>query len=275
MHVIEQIPYLTLNNGVAIPQLGLGVYDPRFGEDTYQAVRDAIEIGYRHIDTASVYRNEDQVGRAIRDCRVPREQLFITTKVWDSDHGYQKTLAAYDRSLRTLGLDYVDLYLVHWPVSATRKETYRALEHLYREGRVRAIGVSNYLVPHLQDLLSYAEIIPAINQVELTPYLYNPETVALCKEVGIQIETYSPLIRGRKASDPQLVAIAEKYNKTTYQILIRWALDHQFATIPKSSKRNRIVQNFNVFDFTLSQDDLNLLDSFSDGTRVAPDPMTY
>jgi methylglyoxal/glyoxal reductase len=268
-------PTITLSNGVKIPQLGLGMYDPSFGDETYQAVLDAIKIGYRHVDTATVYRNEDQVGRAIKDSGVSRGELFITTKVWDSDQGYDKTLRAYENSLKLLGLDYVDLYLVHWPVRATRKEAYQALEDLYKRKLVRAIGVSNYLVPHLEELLTYAEIIPAVNQFEITPYLYSAETVALCHKHKIQVESYSPLVRGKKESDPRLVAIAKKYNKSTYQVLIRWALDHGFVTIPKSSDCQRIKDNFDVFDFKISTQDLDLMDTFHDGTRVAPDPNLY
>ncbi len=268
-------PEILLNNDVRIPQIGLGVYDPAFSNETYQAVLWALECGYRHIDTAAVYRNEDQVGRAIKDSGIPRSEIFITTKVWDSDQGSEKTPRALDASLKQLGLDYVDLYLVHWPVRATRREAYAALEKLYRERRVRAIGVSNYLVPHLEELLSYAEIIPAVNQFELTPFLYSKETVALCQRKGICVECYSPLVRGRKENDVTLAAIAQKHGKSTYQVLIRWALDHGFVTIPKSSALNRIKDNFDVLDFSLDNDDLVKLDRLHDGTRVAPDPMTY
>jgi diketogulonate reductase-like aldo/keto reductase len=269
------IPSVTLNNGIEIPQLGLGVYDPKFGDETYQAVLAAFECGYRHIDTASVYRNEDQVGRALKASGLPRDQVFITTKVWDADQGFENTLRAYETSLSLLGVEYVDLYLVHWPVRGTRRDTFRALEKLYRDGRVRAIGVSNYLVPHLEELLTYAEILPAVNQFEITPYLYSADTVRLCESKGIRVESYSPLVRGRKENDPRLASLAQKYGKSTYQILIRWALDHGFVTIPKSSTPERIRDNAAVFDFALSAEDVVLLDTFSDGTRVAPDPMGY
>jgi diketogulonate reductase-like aldo/keto reductase len=266
---------IKLNNGITIPQVGLGVYDPQFCNETYQSVLSALECGYRHIDTASIYRNEDQVGRAVRDSGIPREQIFITSKVWDTDQGFEKTIAAYNKSLKVMGLEYLDLYLVHWPVRATRRETYRALEKLYRDGRVRAIGVSNYLTPHLSELLSYAEIIPAINQFEITPYLYDQETVALCQSNGICVESYSPLVRGRTLGGERLISLAEKYSRSPSQILLRWAVDHGFVTIPKSSDAARIRSNFSLFDFSLSSEDLAFMDTFNDGIRVAPDPMTY
>jgi diketogulonate reductase-like aldo/keto reductase len=268
-------PLVTLNNGVQIPQLGLGVYDPTFGDETYRAVLSALEIGYRHIDTAAVYQNEDQVGRAIKDSGINRSEIFVTTKVWDTEQGTEKTLKAYDKSLQLLGIDYADLYLIHWPVRSTRQETYKALERLYQEKRVRAIGVSNYLKPHLTELLEYAEVVPAVNQFELTPYLHSKETVALCFENGIRPECYSPLVRGRKESDPRLQAIAAMHGKSTYQVLIRWAIDQGFVTIPKSSDPDRIKANFDVFDFQLSNEDIEQLNTFHDGTRVAPDPLTY
>jgi methylglyoxal/glyoxal reductase len=266
---------IVLNNGVEIPQIGLGVYDPAFGDETYQATLMALEIGYRHIDTATIYQNEDQVGRALKESGVAREEVFITTKVWDSDQGFDNTLRAYDKSLQKLGLDYVDLYLVHWPVRGKRKATYQALEKLYNEGRVRAIGVSNQLVPHLEELFTYAEIVPAVNQFELTPYCYLPETVAYCQAKGIQVETYSPLVRGLKQNDPRLIKIAEKHDKSTYQVLLRWAVQQGFVTIPKSSKYERLKANIDVFDFELSHEDLALMNTFHDGTRVATDPMEY
>ncbi|MFN3848712.1 MAG: aldo/keto reductase [Spirosomataceae bacterium] len=268
-------PTLTLNNGIEIPQIGLGVYDPKFGDETYKAALWALELGYRHIDTAKIYGNEDQVGRALRESKIPRNEVFITTKVWDTDQGFDSTLKAYDQSLKQLGLDYVDLYLIHWPVRDKRKESYKALEKLYHEGRVRAIGVSNYLVPHLEELFTYAEVIPAVNQFELTPYCYQPETIALCQAKGIQIETYSPLVRGLKQNDPRLIKIAEKYDKSTYQVLVRWAVQQGFVTIPKSSNYERLKANMDVFDFELSAEEIALMNTFHDGTRVADDPMSY
>lgn len=270
-----EIPNITLNNGVEIPQVGLGVYDPQPDSDTTQAVLWALELGYRHIDTAMIYGNEEQVGEAIRQSGIRREELFITTKVWNAEQGYENTFRAYDDSLKRLGLDYVDLYLIHWPVREKRKDTWKALEKLYSDKRVRAIGVSNYLVPHLEELFQYAEITPAINQLEFTPYCYLPETQKLCQEKGIQMESYSPLVRGLKQKDERLVSIANKHGKSTYQVLLRWAIQQNLVTIPKSNKKERLQQNIEIFDFELSAEEMNLMNTFHDGTRVAEDPMDF
>lgn len=266
---------LTLHNGILMPRIGLGVYDPSFSDEVHGAVKLALELGYRLIDTAAVYRNEDQVGRALRDSGIKRDEVFITSKVWDTDQGYDSTLRAFDVSLDKLDVEYLDLYLVHWPVRATRKDTYKALETLYKNGRVRAIGVSNYLTPHLEELLSYAEILPMVNQFELTPFLYDQQTIELCKEHSITVQSYSPLVRGRKSSHPLLQELAGKHQCTTYQILLRWAIDHGFSTIPKSVTHQRLIENIELDSFSLSIEDLNRLDSLHDGTRVAPDPMKY
>jgi len=269
-------PLITLNNGVQIPQLGLGVFEEDFNvSKTKNAVLDALEHGYRHIDTAAVYANEEEVGQALKETSVPRTEIFVTTKVWNTDQGYEKTLLAYDASLKKLQTDYIDLYLVHWPIKTSRKDTWKALEKIYEEGRVRAIGVSNYLVPHLEELKTYANIIPAVNQIEHTPYCNMVETHTLCKELGIALENFSPMVRGLKNADPVLNTIALKYDKSTFQVLIRWALDNGVITIPKSSTPNRIKTNFETLSFKLDQADLELLSKLHDGTRVADDPMTY
>jgi diketogulonate reductase-like aldo/keto reductase len=269
-------PFITLNNGIRIPQLGLGVFEEDFDvSKTHQAVSDALEIGYRHIDTASVYRNEEEVGKALKETNVSREELFITTKVWDTEQGYESTLRAYDKSLQALQLDYADLYLVHWPVRSLRKDTWKALEKIYEEGRVRAIGVSNYLVPHLEELGTYANVCPSVNQIEHTPFCNMQETYLKCKALGIALESYSPLIRGLKKDHPVLLEIGTKHERSAFQILIRWALDNGVITIPKSSTRQRIKTNFESLDFTLDSEDLQLLSVLHDGTRVAADPMDY
>ncbi|MVM33119.1 aldo/keto reductase [Spirosoma sp. HMF4905] len=266
------IPSTTLNNGVEMPLLGLGVYAPSQVNEVQQAIEWALEMGCRLIDTAAAYGNEREVANAIRASGIPRSDIFITTKVWNDDQGYTRTLRAFNRSLERLGLDVVDLYLIHWPIKEHRHETWRALEKIYSSGRARAIGVSNHYPAHLDDLLTEAHITPAVNQFELSPYSYLPEVLDYCREKNIQSEGYAPLVRGEKNNDPKLVALAEKYGKSTYQILIRWSLQHGVVTIPKSVKRERIQENFDVWDFTISDEDMALMDTFYDNTRIAEDP---
>ncbi len=271
-----QSPLITLNNGIQIPQLGLGVFEEDFDiSKTKDAVLYALKTGYRHIDTAAIYRNEEEVGKALKETDVPRNEIFITTKVWDTNQGYDKALKAYDASLKALKVDYIDLYLIHWPVKAHRKDTWRALEKIYEEGRVKAIGVSNYLVPHLKELETYANIIPAVNQIEHTPFCNMSDTAAYCKEIGTALESYAPLVRGLKRDHPVLLSVAKKYGKSTFQVLIRWALDQGIITIPKSSSPNRIKDNYEVLSFRLDQEDLKKMSTLHEGTRVASDPMTY
>lgn len=258
-----------------MPQLGLGVYDPATGHDIYQAVLWALEIGYRLIDTAAIYGNESQVGQAVQDSGLSRQDIFMTTKVWNDDQGYDSTLRAFDLSLKKLKTDYVDLYLVHWPVREYRRVTWKALEKIYREGRAKAIGVSNYYIPHLEEMREYGEIVPAVNQFELSPYCYLPEQLAYCRQRGIQVEGYAPVVRGQKANDPRLQTIAQKYQKSTYQVLIRWSLQQGAVTIPKSVNKARLKENFEVFDFEISAEDMAEMNAWHDNTRVAWDPMTF
>src|SRR6266498_3630936 len=236
-----------LSNGVEIPRLGIGVYQTPVGE-TLRAVRYALKIGYRHVDTAWLYGNEGDVGRAILESGIPREEVFITTKVWNTDQGYDSTLSACERSLRRLGLPYVDLYLIHWPVQGMGKDTWRAMIQLLRSGKARAIGVSNYEIFDLQEILQNFDVIPAINQVEFHPFLYQKELLQFCKNSNIQLEAYSPLTRGNKLNHPALKALDKKYGKTSAQILIRWSLQHDLVAIPKSTHENRIKENSQVFD---------------------------
>lgn len=265
----------TLNNGVEIPLLGLGVYTPRHNNEVQQAVEWALEAGCRLIDTASIYGNEREVGAAIRASGIPREEIFITTKVWNDDEGYDTTFRAYDLSLAKLGTNYADLYLIHWPIREKRLDTWRALEQLYADGRVRAIGVSNYYVPHLDELFSIANITPAVNQFEFSPYCHPAETLYYCQEKGIQPEGYAPLVRGQKSDDPRLKAIAIAHGKSTFQVLVRWSLQHGVVTIPKSVKRDRIHENFDVFDFELTPNEMAQMDTWHDDTRVAWNPMEF
>ncbi|PYI51800.1 aldo/keto reductase [Paenibacillus flagellatus] len=266
----------TLHNGVAMPWLGLGVWRVAEGQEVEHSVRTALEVGYRSIDTAAVYGNEEGVGRAIRDSGVPREQLFVTTKVWNADQGYDSTLAAYDESLRKLGLDYVDLYLIHWPVKGKYKETWRALEKLYADKRVRAIGVSNFHVHHLEDLLQTAGVKPMVNQVEYHPRLAQRPLLAFCKEHGIQMEAWSPLMQGKELLEHELfVELAAKYGKTPAQVILRWDLQNGVVTIPKSVTPSRIRENADVFDFELSAEDVARIDGLNLDRRVGPDPDNF
>ena len=268
------IPSTTLNNGVEMPLLGLGVYAPKQANEVQQAIEWALEAGCRLIDTASAYGNEREVAEAIASSGLPRSDIFITTKVWNDDQGYNRTLRAFNRSLERLRLDVVDLYLIHWPIKELGHETWRALEKIYTDGRARAIGVSNHYPNHIDELLTEAHITPAVNQFEFSPYCYLPDVLDYCRQKTIQSEGYAPLVRGEKQNDPNLVALAEKYSKSTYQLLVRWSLQHGVVTIPKSVKRERIQENFDVLDFTISDDDMALMNTFYDNTRVADDPRT-
>ena len=250
-----------LNNGVEMPYLGLGVYQARPGREAESAVRHALEEGYRLIDTAKLYGNEADVGKAVRESGIPRDEIFVTTKLWNSDHGYDETLAACARSLRTLGLDYVDLYLIHWPVEGRRRETWKAMEAIYSKGWARAIGVSNYMVHHLESLLETAEVTPAVDQVEMHPFLPQREVRAFCREHGILPEAYSPLTKGRRLDDRRVAAVARRHRKTPAQVLLRWGLQQGAAAIPKSVRPERIRENRDVFDFELDAEDLRALDS--------------
>jgi methylglyoxal/glyoxal reductase len=264
--------YTSLNNGKKMPLLGLGVYD-MYNLEAEQAVLWALETGYRLIDTAEMYHNETEIGNAIRESKINREEIFVTTKVNNSDHGFDKTLRAFDTSLQKLNIDYIDLYLIHWPIKHARKETWLALEKLYQEGRVKAIGVANYLIPFLNELESYATIVPAVNQVEFSPYLYLKDLVDVCKTKNIQLQAYTPLVRGLRMNDPKLQRIAKKYDKTPAQIILRWALQHGISSIPKSANLQRIKENFNVFDFQITQEDMSFIDTFNENLRVVEDPM--
>lgn len=265
----------TLNNGVEIPYFGLGVYLSEEGKEVEQAVRWALEAGYRHVDTASIYGNEEGVGRAVAESDVPRADIFVTSKVWNKDQGYDTTLRAFDASMERLGLDVLDLYLVHWPVAGKYKDTWKALERLYREKRVRAIGVSNFLQHHLEDLLGAAEVVPAVDQLEFHPYLVQQSLQDYCKAKGIQYEAWSPLMQGEIFKLPEMKELAEKYGKTIAQVVLRWNLQKGVVTIPKSSKKERIIQNADLFDFELSAADVDRLDAMDRGKRFGPDPDTF
>jgi diketogulonate reductase-like aldo/keto reductase len=265
----------TLNNGVKMPWFGLGVFKVEEGPELVNSVKTAIQHGYRSIDTAAIYENEEGVGQGIKESGIAREDLFVTSKVWNADLGYESTLAAYQTSLDKLGLEYLDLYLIHWPVAGKYKEAWRALETLYKEGRVRAIGVSNFQVHHLEDLMKDAEIKPMVNQVEYHPRLTQNEVHAFCREQGIQMEAWSPLMQGQLLDNEGLAAIAAKYKKSVAQIILRWDLQNGIVTIPKSTKEHRIIENSQVFDFELTQEDMHQINNLNQNHRVGPDPDNF
>jgi diketogulonate reductase-like aldo/keto reductase len=264
----------TLHNGIKMPWFGLGVFKVEDGSEVVNSVKAAIEAGYRSIDTAAIYGNEEGVGKAIAESNVPREELFITTKVWNSAQGYDSAIAAFEESMKKLGLDYLDLYLIHWPVPQLNKykETWKALEKLYKAGRVRAIGVSNFKEHHLKDLMDNCEIKPMVNQVEYHPRLTQTSLHAFCKENGIQLEAWSPLMRGDLIEEPTLKEIAEKYGKSTAQVILRWDLQNEVVTIPKSIKPHRIQENADIFDFELSSQDMDTINLLNQNQRVGSDP---
>ncbi|MEY8020326.1 aldo/keto reductase [Muriicola sp. SD30] len=265
----------TLHNGVKMPYFGLGVFQSKDGEEVINSVKWALEAGYRHIDTASVYGNEEGVGTGIRESRVPREEIFLVSKVWNTEQGYDETMKAFENSLKRLNTDYLDLYLVHWPVRGKYKETWKALETLYKENRVRAIGVSNFLRHHLEDLLEDASIIPMVNQMEFHPYLVQQELLDYCNAKGIQYEAWSPLMQGRIFDLEIINNMAQRYNKSIANIVLRWDLQKGVVTIPKSVKKERIVSNANVFDFELSDKDMDILNNLDKKKRFGPHPRAF
>lgn len=262
----------TLHNGVKMPWFGLGVFKVKEGAEVVESVKVAIKNGYRSIDTAAIYQNEEGVGQGIKESEIPRKELFITSKVWNADQGYESALQAYETSLNKLSLEYLDLYLIHWPGKNKFKETWKALEKLYKDGRVRAIGVSNFKIHHLEELLKDAEIKPMVNQVEYHPHLTQKDLLAFCEKEGIQLEAWSPLKQGELLTDSTINEIAEKYGKTAAQVILRWDLQTKVVTIPKSIKEQRIIENANIFDFELSSEDIKKLDGLNKNERVGSDP---
>lgn len=264
-----------LHNGVEMPYLGLGVYLSENGKEVTQAVEWALEGGYRHVDTASIYKNEEGVGEGLRNSGLPRQEQFVVSKVWNSDQGFDSTHRAYDESLKRLKLEQLDLYLIHWPVKGKFTDTWRALEKIYQEGRVRAIGVSNFLQHQLEELLEVAEIVPMVNQMEFHPYLVQQNLLDFCADKGIQYEAWSPLMQGHIFDLDPLKELAEKYGKTIAQIVLRWDLQKGVVTIPKSVKKERILGNAALFDFELSAADVAILDQLNRNQRFGPDPDTF
>lgn len=276
MSMMDQLSsYTVLNNGVKMPWLGLGVYKTQDGAEVENAVKAALKFGYRSIDTATFYQNEAGVGKALKESGVPRNEIFVTTKVWNDMQGYDKTLASFEESKKKLGLEYIDLYLVHWPIPGKFTDTWRALERLYREGQVRAIGVSNFYLHHLKELFASCEVKPAVDQIELHPCLTQKEMLNFCKENDIQVEAWAPLMRGRILDHPIITEIANKYRKTPSQVILRWHLQHRIVAIPKSVHEHRIIENANIFDFNLSSEDMVLIDSLNRNERTGSDPDVF
>jgi diketogulonate reductase-like aldo/keto reductase len=263
---------LQLNSGARIPQVGLGVWQTPSGATTRQAVAAALDVGYRHVDTARVYGNEADVGAAVRDGRLSRQDVFVTTKLWNADQGYDPALRACDASLKRLGLEYVDLYLIHWPVAGKRLDSWRALERMHADGRARSIGVSNFLVPHLDELLGHAKVVPAVNQIEVTPFLQRRDTRALCARHGIVVEAYSPLTHGLRLDHPVVKEVARRVGRSVAQVLLRWGLQQGMVVLPKSAKPARIAENGAVFDFALDERAMKELDGLEEGLVTGWDP---
>ena len=271
----DEVPTVECN-GARIPLIGLGTWDLR-GKSCARMVEQALGLGYRHIDTAAMYGNEEAVGEGLRACGVPRDEVFITTKLWNADQGYESTLAAFDASLERLGIDRLDLYLIHWPTPAknTYVDTFKAFAHLHDQGRVSSIGVSNFEPEHLRILIDATGIVPAVNQVELNPRLQQEELREVHAQLGVATEAWAPLGQGALLDDPTVTAVADAHGKTPAQVLIRWHIQLGNIVIPKSVTRERIVSNFDVFDLELSEQDMASISSLGDGTRLGPDPRTF
>jgi diketogulonate reductase-like aldo/keto reductase len=263
---------LKLNSGAKIPQVGLGVWQSPRGEVTRAAVKTALRLGYAHVDTARIYGNETEVGEAVRASGLPRADVFVTTKLWNNDQGHDSALRAFDASLERLGLEYVDLYLIHWPVAGKRLDSWRALERIFADKRARAIGVSNFLVPHLEELLAHAKVVPAVDQIEVHPFLQHRDTRAFCASHGIVVEAYSPLTHGERLRDAAITEVARRVNRSNAQVLLRWGIQHGMVVLPKSVTPARIAENLAVFDFTLDAEAMAKLDALDEGAPTGWDP---
>jgi methylglyoxal/glyoxal reductase len=260
-----------LSQGATLPCVGLGVFQVEPGATTRQAVRWALEAGYRHIDTAKLYANEADVGEAVRASGVPRSEVFVTTKLWTDDHGFEPAQAAFRASLGRLNLGYVDMYLIHWPTAPSpeaRQDSWRALERIQAQGLCRVIGVSNYAVRHLVELREHSDVTPAVNQVEMHPFVYDPELLQYCEAHSIRVEAYSPLTRGRKIGHPLFAEIATAHGRTPAQVLLRWGLQHGMVELPRSIRQERIRENASIFDFSLTAEEMERLDGLRGGPRV-------
>lgn len=260
--------FTNLSNGVKIPLVGFGTYKSGNDEDTSEIVKNALEIGYRMIDTASFYGNEKGIGKGIKESKIDREEIFLVTKLWNEDHGYDSTIKAFNKSLKNLDVDYIDLYLIHWP-NKLNGETWKAFEYLYSIGKVKAIGVCNFKINHLEELKKIATIMPMVNQVEMHPFSIKSEMISYCKENDIQVIAWSPISRGRIFSNDLMINLAEKYNKTIAQVVLRWHIQKGVIPIPKSSNENRIKENIGIFDFEISTEDIIKIDLLNEGYDVS------
>ncbi|HLS07872.1 aldo/keto reductase [Lentibacillus sp.] len=266
---------VTLNNGVKMPGFGLGVYKVDDGDVTVESVKAALKNGYRSIDTASFYDNERGVGQGIKESGVPRDDIFVTSKVWNDEQGYENTLQAFEESLEKLGLDYLDLYLIHWPVKGKYKDTWKAMETLYEEGKVRAIGVSNFHIHHLKDLMADSKVKPVVDQVEYHPHLTQEKLKAFCEQENIQLEAWSPLKKGRLLDEPVIAGLADKYGKTSAQIILRWDVQNNVITIPKSTHEHRIKENAAIFDFELTDEEMKQISNLNKDDRTGTNPDSF
>lgn len=262
----------TLRTGAAIPRIGLGVFRTPRGSATLDAVRSALSLGYRHIDTARVYGNEADVAQAIRDSGLARHSVFITTKLWNDDQGPDTTRAAFDASLARMGLEYVDLFLLHWPVTGKRLGSWSVLEALHAEGRARAIGVSNFMVAHLDELAGHASVLPHVNQIEASPFHQQADVRAWCREHEVAVEAYSPLTKGRKLDHPVVVDVARAVGRTPAQVMLRWCLQRDLVPLPKSMNPDRQRENLETLEFTLADSHLSALDALDEGLTTGWDP---
>jgi methylglyoxal/glyoxal reductase len=265
---------LKLNNDVEIPYLGLGTYRITGQKEVDRALKSAMETGYRSFDTAAAYGNEKEIGRTIKESSVPREEIFITTKLDNTSHGYKPALKAFEKSLKDLDCDYIDLYLIHWPVKG-RDESWKALEELLEKGKCKSIGVSNYMIQHLEELLDNFSVVPAVNQIELNPFVYEADVLDFCQNHGIAVEAYTPITKGDKFNHPEIKKLSEKYNKTPAQVMLRWELQHNVIVIPKSSNPERIKENSEIFDFEIAEEDMHILNSLDESLRSSPDPYKF
>ena len=264
-----------LNNEVKMPWLGFGVFKLEDGDEVERSILRALEVGYRSIDTASVYKNETGVGAALKASSLPREEIFLTTKVWNEDLRKKRVMEAFEESLERLDVEYVDLYLIHWPVENCYLDAWPEMEKIYKSGRAKAIGLSNFMIPQLQEILGICKVKPAVNQVEFHPWLVQPQLLEFCQTQQIQLEAWSPIIKGQVTEIPVIQELGKKYGKTPAQIALRWGIQHQVVVIPKSSNPQRILENSQIFDFEISPEDMALLDSLDQGKRVGPDPFNF